>query len=170
MFVRIKRIKGQKYAYLVQNSWTKEGTRQKVAKYLGKVLKPEKRQNKGLKEFLGIENLPEYISRTELKGILKDLVLLELHNHGLPSELFSHETLTFAEGSRGLVLEINQGYLCSHTLNSLLQYKSEDDEGFKLADLLLGAGLSIEQDFFVGLFERLKPKTQPSVKPDEFYY
>jgi hypothetical protein len=34
-FIRIKKIKGRAYLYLVQNIWKKNGSRQKVVKYLG---------------------------------------------------------------------------------------------------------------------------------------
>jgi len=37
-FIRTKRIKGHKYAYLVRNYWTKKGSRQKSKKYLGRVV------------------------------------------------------------------------------------------------------------------------------------
>lgn len=169
MFIRIKKIKGQKYAYLVKNTWTREGARQKVGKYLGKVIKPDKKQNKVLKEHFNIENIPEYVSKTELNTILKDLVLLELINHELPSGLFDPGTLTFAEQNRQIVLELNQGFLCQDTLKRVLDYKSEGDEGFKLAELLLAAGLTMEKELFVELFEKLRPKTAPS-KVEGFYY
>ncbi len=169
MFVRVKKIKGQPYAYLVQNTWTKEGARQKVAKYLGKTLKPEKKLNLTFKEHFNIENLSDFISKSDFKEAISHLALLELHNHGIPKELFNEETLTFAEGNRQIVLELNQGFLCQATLERVLQYKSEDDSGFILAELLLASGLNVEKELFVELFEKLKPKTAlPS--QEGFYY
>ena len=38
MFIRVKRIKGQPYAYQVTNEWTAKGPRQKVTSYLGRVI------------------------------------------------------------------------------------------------------------------------------------
>ncbi len=168
MFVRVKKIKGQRYGYLVQNSWTSEGTRQKVGKYLGRVHKPEKKLNLTVKEHYGL-NFDEFLANKELKDILYHIVLLELHNHGLPKECFDPQTLTFTEGNRQIVLEINQGFLCQATLEKALAYKSEDDAGFRLAELLLGAGLAVEKDLFVALFEKLMPKTA-SQPAEEFYY
>ena len=42
MFVRVKNIKGRKYAYLVENEWTPWGSRQRVTKYLGKLVSLER--------------------------------------------------------------------------------------------------------------------------------
>src|SRR3989344_5502046 len=42
MFVRVKNIKGRKYAYLVENEWTPWGSRQRVTKYLGKLISVER--------------------------------------------------------------------------------------------------------------------------------
>lgn len=168
MFVRVKKIKGQRYGYLVQNSWTKEGTRQKVGKYLGKVHRPEKKLNATLSEHFNL-NLNEFVAKNDLKSIVHHLVLLELHNHGLPKEAFDPLTLTFTEQTKGKVLEINQGYLCQATLEKVLAYQSEADEGFALAELLLAAGLNVEKELFVELFEKLRPKTAPQESGD-FYF
>ena len=50
-FVRVKRINGGTYAYLVENSWTRKGTRQKVSRYLGKVHAVEKSGSESLSVF-----------------------------------------------------------------------------------------------------------------------
>lgn len=44
VFIRIKKIKGQPYAYSVSNKWTAKGSRQKVGKYLGKVIQLENQE------------------------------------------------------------------------------------------------------------------------------
>ena len=50
MFIRIKKIKGKEYAYLVKNTWKKrkKSSRQTSSSYLGKVIKLKKTNNKSL--------------------------------------------------------------------------------------------------------------------------
>ena len=74
MFVRVKNIKGRPYAYLVENEWTPWGSRQKVAKYLGKTHLLT-RISEGMLE------LPEGLQQTIMQGVVQ-----ELQNHGFTKE------------------------------------------------------------------------------------
>jgi len=42
MFVRIKKIAGNEYAYLTESKWTAKGPRQHDKKYLGRIFRPQK--------------------------------------------------------------------------------------------------------------------------------
>ena len=77
MFVRTKKIKGQRYAYLVQNKWVDGQVKQKVKKYLGKVYSPEK-----ISETPFYEQHVNYDENENHKNMIKDIVKLELVNHG----------------------------------------------------------------------------------------
>lgn len=164
-FIRIKKVKGHRYAYLVENKWTNKGARQKVGKYLGRIYSPEKKTQKGLKEHLNIKDIKSYVKENDFKKIINDLVSLELHKHGIDNVYFGKQ------GNK--VIALNQGFLCEHTLNALLSHVPDEDDGFKLAELITGAGIDIEQNVFIELFEKLKQETtakQAQEVSKEFYY
>ena len=58
-FLRIKKVKGNEYAYLVENKW-KSGSRQKVKGYIGRVHRFDKKEDKDFLGFKGINNIDEY--------------------------------------------------------------------------------------------------------------
>src|SRR3989338_620952 len=134
-FIRVKEIKGQRYAYLVENKWTNRGARQKVGKYLGKVYAPQKTTKKGLKEYLRITSVKDYAEGSDFRKIINDLINLELHNHGIDS--------FYAEKQGNKVIALNQGFLCEHTIKALFSHNPEEDDGFRLAGLMTGAGIDI---------------------------
>src|SRR3990167_2170202 len=71
-FIRTKRVSGKEYAYLVANSWTASGPRQKVAKYLGRVIRPQKAKSEPLGAFLGLtseKDLKEWIMKNSFGEI-----------------------------------------------------------------------------------------------------
>lgn len=157
MFVRVKKIKGKPYAYLVENEWTPWGSRQKVTKYLGK--------NYTLTRFSeGLLDLPKGMQETILEATAQ-----ELTNHGFAREgnVLKQENIivdlqekTVRQNSKKIVLEMNEGYLCDHTLQQLLTFQPEerpDENAKKLATLALGAGLKLSNEQFVHLFEQVKP-------------
>ncbi len=89
-FVRIKRISGKEYAYLVTNSWTGSGPRQKVAKYLGRVIRPQKAKSEPLGAFLGLTNekdLKDWIGKNSFGEIAAALLRLELKNHSIRAQI-----------------------------------------------------------------------------------
>ncbi len=168
MFIRLKKIKGKDYAYMVHNSWTEKGARQKVTGYLGKVHKPERARQKTLKEFLALESVEDYFSSKEYKEIVSGLIKLELHNHNLEDSFFMNGTELKTISGKDAVVQLNQGFLCNETIKKLLEYNPEQDDGYTLANLLTYAGLSLEKEHFILLFEKTKVPEQ-SGKQD-FYY
>ena len=172
MFVRLKRIKGKDYAYLVENSWTRKGARQKVAKYLGRVIKPESVKSESLADFLKIDDTKEYVKNTDTKEIISDLVKLELASHNLDIEIkFEDNEILDGKGKK-IVLQINDGYLCSETLRQLIDYDSKKDaRGVRLAELIVAAGLKIEPDVFISLFAKTRSQEDlEKVENLDFYY
>ncbi len=156
MFVRIKKIKGRPYAYLVQNEWTPWGSRQRVSQYLGKTHNL-KRLSEGLTE------LPTGYQEATIKAITQELL-----NHGFSqkgNELHK-ETITvnlqektIRSNNKKAVLAMNEGYLCDHTFQQLLTYQPEEKQeqnAKKLANTVLEAGLKLTNEQFVHLFEQVK--------------
>lgn len=152
-FVRVKKLKGKEYAYLVENTWQEKGSRQKVKAYLGKVVKPV-RQKEGLVDVAGMQFQDAVIA----------LIKQELLNHGFNENLelegVKADLLnkSFVSGSRNIALALNEGFLCSHTITEILDFKSEGYEeqaGAKLATVLVEAGLKLPKDVFVALFEKI---------------
>lgn len=156
MFVRVKKIKGRPYAYLVENEWTPWGSRQRVSKYLGKT--------ETLTRFSeGMAELP-----VGLQTAILEAVSQELSNHGFVREgnTLTQESITVnlnektvRQNSKRIVLGMNEGYLCDHTLQELLTFslsERPDESAKKLANLVLEAGLKLSNEQFVHLFEQVK--------------
>ena len=178
MFIRLKKIKGNDYGYVVHNSWTDKGARQKVAKYLGKVHKPEKARSKGLKELLGIEDIEAYMGSKSYMELIDDIIRLELHNHKADDAFFmaGHELKTLM--GKSAIIQANQGFICSETIKPLKEYRADEDDGTLLANLITAAGIGIEKELFVMLFEKAKEETTQTAEKQqqqqqpkgEFYY
>lgn len=197
VFVRIKRIYGSEYAYLVANSWTGSGPRQKVSKYLGKVIRPEKAKSEQLGAFLGLtaeQDLRQWIAKSSFKDAVAALIKLELSNHaitysgdsggnGLKNDLkINVEKAEFLDDKgKGIVIALNDGFLCSYTAKKLLEYDAAaaaDYSGYNLADALTAAGMAVEKDVFIALFGKVQATTAGKGRQDvaeketfkDFYY
>src|SRR3989344_7945628 len=120
-FIRTKSIKGQNYASLVRNMGTARGPRQESTAYLGKVILGDRKEAKTLAELVGVSNINEYIEKTDFKDAIIKLVLLELHNHQADKYEFDAENtrLFNKKNKKEVVLGINDGFLCSHTIREL---------------------------------------------------
>ena len=179
MFVRAKKIKGRMYAYSVKNTWTEKGPRQKVNAYLGKVVKLES-SNSQFNYNPDIEKEPAQV----FMGLAKiELMKLGFKENG---DLLENESFFFDTGRMSLsekkgrqkevVLELNEGFLCNVTLNELMNYKPENDnDGAKLANLLLASGIKVDEGLFVRLFNRLRGVKEPEQAEQkeekvDFYY
>ena len=171
-FVRVKRISGGQYAYLVENNWTGKGARQKVSRYLGKIHAAEKSKSESLAAFLKLSDLGKYVGENDFAAIARDLIRLELHNHGVKDVYvnFQESRVLNARGKE-IAVAMNDGFLCSHTLKSLLEYRPEEDySGYKLADLITAAGIVPEQDVFIELHGKFRAKNEDAARKLEFYY
>ena len=146
-FVRIKKIKGKEYAYLVENTWDKGKVRQKTLKYLGKI---NKFKTKKIDEFE--ENNP-------LQSILKNTLLSagfneELKNNKLYVNLNKKKVFF---NNKEATIKLNDGFLSSNNLKKLLMYTAgeETTPGLKLAKILDETGINITKECFIRLYRVL---------------
>lgn len=165
MFVRVKKINGKEYAYLVENEWTPWGSRQRVTKYLGKAHKLERINSTE-------HELPEGMQQAVMTAVKQELL-----NHGFreingvfeQNGITVHlENKTVKQGKRGATLAMNEGFLCEHTLGQLLAFKPTDnkeDSAKKLAELSLEAGLNLTPEQFAHIFTQVQDL---KIKEDSF--
>ncbi|MBI4151153.1 hypothetical protein HY492_03435 [Candidatus Woesearchaeota archaeon] len=157
-FVRVKTIKGNRYAYLVENTWQTRGSRQTVKGYLGKVITPDAQPF----------GQPPDISALSYADAVTTLASWTLANHGFAHDqgVHSKEAVSVHLANRQVlhktksaVLELNEGFLCSHTLSQLLEFvgegSREEEVGQRLANTLLEAGIAVPQETFVALFHKI---------------
>ncbi len=155
MFIRIKKIKNKKYAYLVENRWVNNSSRQNVKSYLGFVYAPSKAKDEiKINDSLGFKELILDIARQELlnhsfggREILKrEDIIVDLNQ------------LKFTKNKKPVIVALNEGFICEHTLKELLNFKaegSEEEVGVKLATKLVEAGLGVQKEEFVHVFEKV---------------
>jgi len=158
-FIRIKRISGKDYAYLVENRWYKRksgnkgrGPRQKVSKYLGRVYSFNKIYNNDFLNFNNINNLEQYIKNNEKNKIIKDLIEWELFKHGVTKKEFTidYSNKKILKNNKEVSLKINEGFLNSYTLGRLFNLKAGNS--YYLAKCFVEAGIEIPKEVFVGVF------------------
>jgi len=152
-FIRTKHIKGKEYAYFVSNTWTNKGPRQNVKAYLGRVIRPEHKQNQQTD-----------INQSNLNEAITSLITQELINHGFNEKLTRNKTKVdlknrkIINNNKNTVIGMNEGFLCTYTLNNLMTLQlqgHEEQAGTQLATTLLEAGLKITKETFVQLFEKI---------------
>ncbi len=155
-FLRTKKINSNSYCYLVQNKHTKKGPRQKVKKYLGRAIKFEQK-----KEFPF--TLPIKTNKSQL---LQSLIIWELkkHNFKVKNNFYQHKNLTYCPKTHQILnkkkeaaLQLNEGFLCSFTINRILKFKKSGDfqkDAYKLAKYFVEAGIKIPQEVFIGVYEK----------------
>ncbi|MCK5283354.1 MAG: hypothetical protein KAK00_08160 [Nanoarchaeota archaeon] len=187
-FIRIKKIgnkngKKYEYGYVVENKWRKRlkkgkgGSRQKVSKYLGKVLRLENIDEKikdcgddGFFEFIGNKDIEEYL-KNKKRRIVNDLIRYELslrgfdenkgiiERGGIRYELKQERFVNSDGEDEKVLIEMNEGFLCRYTIRKLINFKARDEDerenGVKLAKAFLGAGLRVPKEIFVGYFEKV---------------
>ena len=148
MFIRKKTIKSQDYAYLVQNKYNKrkKQSRQRSTKYIGKIIKLDKEtqvKSSSINESI-IQTLKQ-LKFTHKKDILTfNDITIDLKNSSV------------SKSNKPVCLEINNGYLCSHTLKKLLDFKppksTSKDIAKELASSLVNTGINIDEGSFISIF------------------
>jgi hypothetical protein len=160
-FIRVKRISGKEYAYLVSNKWYKrkhkgkgKGPRQKVSKYLGRVYKFNKTENVDFLTFKKINDLGSYLKKNSRYKVFKDLVEWELFRHNIDKKEFtidfSNKKIINKNSNKLVSLRMNEGFLNSFTLSRIFNLKGGDS--YYLAKCFVEAGIEVPEDVFVGLF------------------
>ena len=182
MFIRTKKIKKKSgniytYAYLVENKWKKrtkgkQKSRQKVKGYLGRVYNLDKKHEHDFLELLAIQDVDKYTNSKSKKTVILDLVKYELLKHGFDEvgSLVSNGEIFFdldkvefsiLEGLKrkpGIVLSLNEGFMCKETLKRLTHFYAEGTEeevGYKFAKSFVEAGINVPKEVFVSLFGKL---------------
>ena len=156
-FIRVKNIKGNRYGYLVENTWQGRGSRQHVKAYLGKVLTPD----------ATADNPAPDISNISFEDACLTLAAWTLSNHGFANDNGIHtrdevsvdvKAKSVKRRAKDAVLELNEGFMCNHTFTQLLNFvgegSHEEEVGQRLASALLETGISVSHETFVELFKK----------------
>jgi hypothetical protein len=157
MFVRSKTIKGKRYAYLVHNLWRRKKAKQKVKKYLGRVIQLKQIQNlepaqgKDSKEFvhsLLTRQLKAcgFTQRTKNR-FLKDAIEVDIVKGNVKAD------------DKEIVLSLNGGYLYTKTLRDIRRLRHDPIEqrpGTNIAETFIKAGIQITQEEFIQLYQILQ--------------
>ncbi len=174
MFIRIKKNKSGKYAYLVQNKWYKTHmqARQKTKKYLGKVISLEKKNNFTFNHHFSINSVEQYVKKNSTNKIFLDLIRLELANHSFKEskkDIWQYENIVVdlknkkvynQKTDKPLCLELNDNFLTQQTLTKLFRFQPPTQStklqiGKSLANTILASGIKIEQDLFLQIFDKM---------------
>ena len=156
-YIRVKKISNKPYAYLVESQSTKRGPRQRVKQYLGRIYAVEQKENER----------STVVGKTK-EEFLKEMVLRELMPAGFKEKgaKFSFEQLHFCpqeltlrkKNNKEAVIKLNEGYLCSFTIDRLHKFSKTDDmnkDALSLAKYFLGAGLTVSEEEFVNFYQLL---------------
>lgn len=170
MYIRVKKLKNQEYAYLVENKWSrvKMAPRQRFVKYLGKIHTPSRVYEHTLQTRFNVVDNENYIRKTPFKEILKDIIAVELFNHNFYFKKFYYNDKCYVdltnlkvydEKLTPCVVKLNEGFICDYSLDKLFKYlPSTDDEmkiGKELASSLLNLGIKLDPAIFVLLCKKV---------------
>jgi|TARA_Y100000310_G_C20641562_1_gene794233 hypothetical protein len=156
MFIRKKKINGKEYAYLIKNRYNKrkKQSRQKTTKYLGKVIKLPNFDNPTQASTIRQSIINEFSQRgfkiNEDKLTNKDIII-DIKN------------LTVTSNNKSICLELNEGFLCDHTLVNLVNFNDDNlnqkELMHNLADAFVSAGINLHHDSFIDIFKnKLNPQ------------
>lgn len=173
MYVRTKRIVSKNsactYAYLVKNKRLKHRIKQKNIRYLGRVYKLSP---------IASNSLDSTHLDKDKHSIIYSLVEVELFNHGFKKtnqynfqlediKITLDKTKIKNAKNKDVVLEINEGFLCEHTIKALLAFKfpnlDEKSCGICLASALLNAGIKLSPELFIKIFNKFYEDIFPSI-------
>ena len=156
MFIRLKKIKGNHYAYHVENRRADGKVKQKVKAYLGKAFLPEKTSQ--IDFFAHTQSDLSTASKKPYPQLIHQLIAWELYRHSLEGFSIDTHTSSIACNGEPAVVKLNEGFLCSHSLSQLLAFKLIRDEehasGRLLAELFVKAGIAVPKELFVKMFEQ----------------
>jgi len=177
-FVRVKRIKGHKYAYFVENTWTSAGPRQQSKKYLGKVVEFEPSSEGASKAWIK-EDFANYLEKSEFKAVILDMIKFEFNRRSFKEDgdILAKDSMKIdlknskiIDGKKPIVIRLNEGFLCEFTLKNLLSYDGENDpSGARLASFLVNAGLNVEEEVFIALFDKKRKPEEESGEVSIYY-
>jgi hypothetical protein len=145
-FIRVKKIQGKEYAYLVSNSWKQGGPKQSVKKYLGRIIRPQKKSHRPF-----IEYDPQFTDKP-YPTIIHELISWEITRHSIQEEEIIH----------GKVFAINEGFLCNETILRIIKFRvlsneSQEQTAIRLAKYFVEAGVEIPQEVFICVYQKIVP-------------
>ncbi|MBU1111462.1 MAG: hypothetical protein ABIG93_00355 [archaeon] len=161
VYIRVKKINQKPYAYLVESKKSKNGPRQKVKKYLGRICEFDKKDIE--EKIVSSKNKSNFLSTL----ILPELVALGFKeksgNYFLKNLVFDSKKLTLSKQTKSktvkdAIISLNDGYLCSFTLQRILRFKKGADlkqDAEILAKYFLEAGIKISRENFIGYYKLL---------------
>ena len=166
-FIRIKRIKGNEYAYIVENKWKKKKVKQKTKKYLGRVYRFDVKDS----DFFSFYNVgvEDYISKNSKDQMIKDLIRWELVRHGFIEEggvlinggckVDISKKKVLNDKVNNIALAFHEGYMLGDGLSRLFKFEaSVQEEAYDLAKLFVESGFQVTQEVFVGIFQTFNVK------------
>ncbi len=158
MFFRIKKIRGNEYAYIVENEWKRKGSRQKVKAYIGRAYRFNLENDADFLKYFSIKDTNDYVKNNSKEKVVNDLIMWELFRFGIKKEefLIDISKSSVKKNKRNAVLLLNEGFMCNLTLRNLLEFKPSDPEtdGYRLARAFVEAGIKIPEDIFVALCQK----------------
>ena len=161
VYIRTKKINDNLYAYLVESFKTKKGSRQKVKQYLGRVYKIDSKnysndvnvRGRDRNSFLLRMILPEFLvlgfkEKNNDEYIYKNFIF--------NSKKFSLVKKTKSKTLKDAIISLNNGYLCTFTLQRLIDFKKTNDirkDAKLLAKMFLETGIEISQEDFISFYQ-----------------
>jgi len=161
VYIRIKKISNNHYAYLVENKNTSSGPRQKVKQYLGKVHYFEKKEVVQVPtDFKNNNDLILNLIKSHLLslGFKENKSSLSHKNISFLTDDFKLHLKTKSNSVKNAVLKLNDGYLSTFTIKRIIDFKKSEDfdkDANLLASYFLEAGLEISQENFVKFYQLL---------------
>ena len=154
MFIRTKRIKGNEYAYLSENKWSKRSkkVKQTTKKYLGRVYR-----------FDMVKDIKFDYDSNNVSDVIRAIVSWELQKHGFEENKgIWNKDSCFVDlknrkvySKRGnIAIGMNDGLLSDYTLRRLFHYTRIKD-GYDYAKKFVEAGLDVPKEAFVSIYSNL---------------
>lgn len=154
MFIRVKTITKYRYAYLVESIWKNGKTKQRVKKYLGKVL-----------VFEDTKPLTHTTKNTLITDFLEQLGFTQQKAQYIYNTQIAYATktttLTFTT-TKPAVIQVNEGFVCTVTLRNLKKLlekayvlENQQDDITTLATALIDCGIRLDKKAFISLYSEL---------------
>jgi hypothetical protein len=172
MFIRLKKLKGKDYAYLVKNSWTKNGPRQKTKKYLGRCAILQKEKDFDFKEHYKLNtaemNIEKYVQANDVKTILSRMFEFELLKLGFTYDknvLVKESMIAIPkrlkimdkENKNNIIIKTGDGFISEFMAKKILkfQFKGNEEDGKKFAEAFIAAGINVDKEIFIELYRKI---------------
>lgn len=166
-FIRTKKIKGNEYAYIVENIWKRRKVKQKTKKYIGRVYRFKAgEKQKSFYEFLGINGHEKFIEENSNEILFEHIIAYELLKHGFQKtkrNLYSNcncfidlkAKRVFNEKGNDIALGFNEGFLSGYTIRRILKFKPVvEEDAYEYAKLFVEAGINAPKEILAGVFSK----------------